>query len=679
MVTKGDVPTGENRVVARIDLSEAYAAVRRRGKALRRRRIISSVLAGVVLAAVFTVVGVYYVSTIPLPDALSLPATTTVYYSDGRTVMARLGSQNRMFVDSRTLPAYVAAAVVAAEDPGYWRNSTTLISRQYARAATGVDDSTIAGEARLIVMSLKLEDSYSKVKILDFYLNTVYFGRGAYGIEAAAQAYFGKRAAALTKAEAIVLAGVIAAPGDGRFDPTVDLLTARKRFAGIAGQMVAASALDESEAQSLAVPRVLAYDPASHESDLDRPTGLVVAQVLAELRQAEPFRGKPAGFIENGGYTIVTTVDARAQDLLERTASEAVGGSVMAGQPDNLQAAAVVVQPGTGRVLAYFGGSNGTGADYAGLYYAASGRAVGFGAHPPGQTVDVYTLAAALSARISVRSMWSSPESKDFPASGRTADNPVRDFGGAACQPRCSLADATTSSLNVPYYSLTQKIGAASVIDMARAAGIDAMWVPASATAPRERVDLRGRSGAAVTPTPFGNDMALGDYPVTVVDQANAMATFAAGGRRADVHFVDRVSRNLDTVVATRPASPRQVLDPAAVNDLTWTLAQNPAGQLPDGWASASKTGTGPLRTSQVETAHAWLIGYTPNLAMAVWVGNQDMEFPLRDSLGTRVIGSGLPADIYRRFVPAAQQTLGLPKTGFPEPSFGGDAGAGDG
>src|ERR1700716_4046415 len=112
MVLSGDDPTGGRPVVPRIDLSEAYAAVRRRGKALRRRRIISSVLAGVVLAAVFTVVGVYYVSTLPLPDALSLPATTTVYYSDGRTVMARLGSQNRMFVDSRTLPAYLAAAVV---------------------------------------------------------------------------------------------------------------------------------------------------------------------------------------------------------------------------------------------------------------------------------------------------------------------------------------------------------------------------------------------------------------------------------------------------------------------------------------------------------------------------------------------------------------------------------------
>jgi membrane peptidoglycan carboxypeptidase len=679
MVLRGDDPTGERPVVPRIDLSEAYAAVRRRSKALRRRRIISSVLAAVVLAGVFSVVGVYYVSTIPLPDALSLPATTTVFYSDGRTVMARLGSQNRILVDIASLPDFVPAAVVAAEDPGYWFDSTTLISRQYARVATGVDSGTTAGEARLLVMSLKLEDSYNKQQILDFYLNTVYFGRGAYGIEAASRAYFSKKAAELTKPEAIVLAGLIASPGDGRFDPTVDLMTARQRFAKIAEQMVVSAAMTQAEAQGLQLPQVDAYDPTALESDLDRPTGLVVAQVLAELRQTDQFRGKPTGFIENGGYAIVTTIDVRAQRLLEQTADETVKGSLMNGQPKNLQAAAVVVQPGTGRVLAYFGGHDGTGADYAGWYYAASGKAAGFGAHPPGQTFDVYTLAAALDAGISVKSMWNSPEAKEFPASGRLAGNPVRDLGGLPCQPKCSLADATTSSLNVPYYSLTEKLRAGAVIEMARDAGIDAMWVPQSATTQRQRVELRDQPGAAVSPTPLGTDVSLGEYPVTVLDQANAMATFAAGGSRANAHFVQRVSKDFSTVVSEQRMDPKQVLSKPAVNDLTWTLAQNPSGQLPDGLASATKIGVGLLRTSQVETAHAWMVGYTPNLAMAVWIGNQETEFPLRDSAGGRVTGAGLPAEIYRAFMPAAHATLGLAKTPFADPSFGGNAIAGDG
>jgi membrane peptidoglycan carboxypeptidase len=487
-------------------------------------------------------------------------------------------------------------------------------------------------------------------------------------------------------------------------------MNARRRFAEIAEQMVVSGALKDPEARSLTLPRVLVYDPAAFESDLDRPTGLVVAQVLAELRQTDQFRGKPAGFIENGGYNIVTTLDVRAQAPLEQIADETVRGSLMDGQPNNLQAAAVVVEPGTGRVLAYYGGHDGTGADYAGSYYAADGKAAGFGAHPPGQTFDVYTLAAALDAGISVKSVWNSPEAKQFP--DRPADSPVRDFAGAPCQPRCSLVEATTASLNVPYYALAEKLRPATVIEMARDAGIDAMWVPDSvkprpatspdsakprpatspdsvkpppATSPdsasteRRRVPLRDQPGSAVSPTPFGTDVALGDYPVTVLDQANAMATFAAGGRRAEVHFVQRVRKDSATLIGPRVGPGVQVLNAAAVKDLTWTLAQDPSGQLSDGRASATKTGVGLLRTSQVETAHAWIVGYTANLAMAVWIGNQETEFPLRDSEGARVTGAGLPAQIYRAFMPAAHEALGLPKSAFADPPFGGSAGAGDG
>jgi membrane peptidoglycan carboxypeptidase len=443
--------------------------------------------------------------------------------------------------------------------------------------------------------------------------------------------------------------------------------------------MVVLGAISQSEADLLQVPRVNAYDPTLHESDLDRPTGLAVLQVLAELRQTDAFRGKPPGYIENGGYSIVTTIDASAQALLERVADETVAGSLMDGQPDNLQAAAVVVEPGTGRVLAYFGGHDGTGADYAGWYHAPSGRAAGYGAHPPGQTFGVYALAAALAAGISVRSRWDSPEVKQFPASGRLAANPVRDLARPPCQPACSLVDATTASLNVPFFALTERLGAASVIDMAHAAGIDAMWVPESAQANRQRVDLRDHAGHSVSPRPFGTEVGLGDYPVTVLDQANAMATFAAGGRREKAHFVRRVAKDLAGVYAEAgPSNASPVLGRAAVNDLTWTLARSPAGRLSGGRACATKTGVARLRTSAVETAHAWIVGYTANLAMAVWIGNEEIELPLKDRQGARVTGDDLPAEIYRTFMSTAHDVLRLPTVGFEAPSFGGDASAGD-
>jgi membrane peptidoglycan carboxypeptidase len=674
------IRTGEWPVV-KIDLSEAYANVRRRATTLRRRRIISAVMAAVVFAGLATVLGVYYVSAIPLPDQLAMPVTTTVYYSDGTTVMARLGSQRRTIVPASTLPPYVPEAVVAAEDPAYWLGSGTLISRQYARAANAVrgggGSDSPAAQARLLVMSWKLEDTYSKDEILEFYLNTVYFGRGSYGIEAAAQSYFGIRAANLSVAQAILLAGVIESPGDGRFDPSVNFTSASAKFAAVAQRMVSLGSIDQLTASRLVMPRVHRYDPARFASALDEPTGLVVTQVLAELRDTDPFRDKAPGYLEDGGFAIVTTVDARAQALLEETIDGTVPSSLMAGQPRNLQAAAVVVEPGTGRVLAYFGGSDGAGADYAGTYRTPDGEIAGFGAHPPAQTFGAFVLAAALENDISVESRWDAPSVREYPASGRDVTNPVRDVIESPCQPACSLIEATTASLTIPFYSVTERVGAAAVIDQARAAGIDAMWTPGSAAGPGQRYGLTGPSATELTPEPFGSDVALGVYPVTVLNQANAMATFAAGGRRGTAHFVERVGKDFSTVYSARPGS-SAALSRATVADLTWVLSQNPAGQLSDDRPSASLSGSARLGASALDMAHAWQVGYTGNLAMAVWVGNRDSELPLRDKLGNRIIGTGLPAEIYRTFLGPVHGRLGLPAVEFPEPVFHGDATAGD-
>lgn len=669
--------TGEWPVFVRIDLSEAYANVRRRGRQLRRRRIISGVVAAIVMAGLFTVVGYYYVNAIPLPDGLRLPATTTVYYSDGETVLARLGSQNRTLVRIQSLPEHIGNAVVAAEDPAFWFDSATLLSRQYARAATGLDNGSPAGQARLLVMTWKLEDTYTKEQILEFYLNTVYFGRGAYGIEAAARAYFGKHAASLTVAESIVLAGMIESPGDGRYDPTVDATGAAVRFATVAQRMVTLGALTEEQAANLRLPAVKPYDVTLFQSGLDRPTGLVVAHVLAELRAAPPFRDQPPHYLEEGGFRIVTTIDPRAQALLEHAADGTAPGSLMDGQPGNLRAAAVVVEPGTGRVLAYYGGPDGTGADFAGTYVAESGAA-GYGAHPPGQTFTVYTLAAALQAGISVRSMWDSPRQKAFPEGGRGADNPIRDYYAAPCQPRCSLAEAAQASLDVPFFAVTERIGPARVIDTAHALGIGAMWVPESPESERQRYDLTEDGGARLAPHPFGSGVGVGDYPVTVLDQASAMATLAAGGMRAQTHFVREVTKDTATVYREDLGQTERVLDAAVAADVTWALRQSPHGELPDGEHAAVQIGVGRLRDTAIETAHAWTVGYTSELAMAVWIGNEEIEFPLKDKFGARVTGDTLPLQLYRQVMAGVADALGLPEPTFPPPSFVGDEGAGD-
>ncbi len=676
------IRTGEWPVL-KIDLSEAYANVRKRAARLRRRRIISAVVAGVVLAGLGTVVGTYYVSGIPLPSQLNLPVTTTIYYGDGTTVLAQLGSQRRTIVPAASLPQYVARAVIAAEDPRYWVTSGTLISRQYARAATIAEGGSLSGttaEAKLLVLTWKLEDTYSKEEILEFYLNTVYFGRGSYGIEEAARGYFGVGAAQLTLPQAIVLAGVIESPGDGRFDPSVDPVTASTKFATVAQSMVSMGAIEEQAVRGLRVPTVKPYDPTQYATDLDGPIGLVVAQALAELRLSEAFRDKSASYLVDGGYKIVTTIDPELQELVEGIVDETRQGSLLAPQPRSTRAAAVVVEPGTGRVLAYFGGSNGTGADYAGTRPTADGGVAGFGYHPPAQTMLPYTLVAALRDGISVQSRWDSPATKEFPDSGHTVVNPVRDVTPVPplCLPACTLAEAAVVPLSIPFYSVTERVGAAAVIDAARDAGVAAMWAPGTAGSGPVRYDLGSRRAEALVPDPFTADVTLGAYPITVLDQATGMATLAAGGRRATTHFVSRVEKGGVTYYE-EPSGTTRAIEPEVAADVTAVLATHPQAELPGGtWSSAGMPGTALLAGSALEAAHAWYVGYTPALAVAVWVGNQEVEFPLRDAVGNRISGETLPARIYRDVMAGALQLLDASPEPFPPAAQLGDPSVGD-
>ncbi|MGE5830692.1 MAG: transglycosylase domain-containing protein [Micromonosporaceae bacterium] len=659
------------------EYGDQYAPAPRRGRLrrlLRRKKLMAAIGALVILGGGALVASGYY-SSIAVPDSLALPETTTVYYADGKTVMATLGRQRREIVDVTTLPDQVTGAVVAAEDPGFWSGSRTNIARQYVRLAANITDSSTLTRIRVAIMAGKLEDKYSKTDILSFYLNAIYFGRGTYGIGAASQAYFGKPAESLTAAEAIVLAGVIRSPEDGAYDPTVNAAGAQQRFETVKSDMARLGrGLDAASAAGLTMPTVLPYDPKAVTTGMEKPTGLVVQHALSELRQTPQFKGKPKGFIENGGFSIVTTVNPLAQALLEKTADETVTDSAMFGQPDNLQAAASVVEPGTGRVLAYFGGHNGNGSDFAGWYYDEDGQPAGYGAHQPGGTFEVYALAAALKDGISIKSYWNARSPQEFPESGRTGKGAVRNRSTAKCQPACNLVDATVAGLDTVYFGLTETVGAAAVLEMARAAGVNDMWAFETDNQ-KVRIDLAGLGNVAdVVPLKFANEIGLGQYPVTVLDQANSMATFSAGGLRAQAHFVREVRRKATVVYSERlpAAGDPRVLSQAALDDLTYVLSQTSAGKL-SGRSSASRIGTWLLGSSTTETAHAWIVGYTGNLAMAVWVGNKADEKALRNKAGQLVLGSGLPATIYRAFMTAAHTQLNLKKVTFAPPRYVGD------
>jgi membrane peptidoglycan carboxypeptidase len=155
------------------------------------------------------------------------------------------------------------------------------------------------------------------------------------------------------------------------------------------------------------------------------------------------------------------------------------------------------------------------------------------------------------------------------------------------------------------------------------------------------------------------------------------MATLAAGGLRATTHFVARVEKD-HAAYYPEPTGTVRALEAGVVADVTAVLAAQPDGQIPGGPPTAGVAGTALIAGSALDAAHAWYVGYTPALAVAVWVGNQEVEFPLRDAVGKRITGETLPAEIYRAIVSGATGVLDPPAAQFLPPANLGDASVGD-
>lgn len=218
----------------------------------------------IMLAGAGVVGFTYYSTNVVMPEELPLPLSTTVYAKDGKTTLAKLGSENRTFVTINQIPEYVQHAVAAAEDRNFYRHSgvdykgivraawnnvsngdkqgASTITQQYARNAfENLKDDTYGRKVKEAILASKLNDAYSKPEIMQHYLNVIYFGRGAYGIEAAAQTYFGKPAIKLTPAEGAVTAALIKQPvaSDTHqgYDPAVNPTDAKTRWDYVIGGM----------------------------------------------------------------------------------------------------------------------------------------------------------------------------------------------------------------------------------------------------------------------------------------------------------------------------------------------------------------------------------------------------------------------------------------------------------
>jgi membrane peptidoglycan carboxypeptidase len=578
-----------------------------------------------------------YIASVVLPAAPLTPQASTLYYRDGRTILGRVGVTDHSDVPLSAVPLSVRRAVLSAEDRTYYEHSAvslrgvlrasvadvngdeqgaSTITQQYARTAYLAQSFSVGRKAKEFAYAVKLERRYTKNEILERYLNLIYFGRGAYGIAAAAHAYFGIAPQQLTAAQGAVLAAVIKDPRN--YDPAVDERAARSRWNWIIAGEVAQHWLSKADAAALRYPDVLAR--SAQTEAMSGPNGLVMDQVERELNA----HGISSQDLHTKGLTVVTTLDPVAQ----QAALTLVPAAVKA-QPNGLHAALVALDPSNGAVRAYYGGDHGTG-----FFDDAEAP------RPPASTFKPIVLAVGMQHGVSYLSRWDGSSPQIFPDRNGTLLNNRQDL---QC-PNCTLEEAMVQSLNTPYYALAQQFGAAQVRAMALKLGVSASYqgVPSM-------VDLKGDPWPGRTRA----DIAIGRYPVSPADVASVYATFAAGGVRSTRYFVQSVTAADGVTLLTAKPERTAALDPKIVADVSTVLQSVVAkdGSVP-GRPAAGKTGTqqwGNTRDNQ----DAWMAGYTPQLATAVWMG-RSVPGPIKDASGNPIAGDTVPMQLWREFLQSA-------------------------
>ncbi|HEV7418992.1 MAG TPA: transglycosylase domain-containing protein, partial [Mycobacterium sp.] len=390
-------------------------------------------------------------------------------------------------------------------------------------------------------------------------------------------------------------------------------------------------------------PPTVSADQARAQNQTTGPNGLIERQVTKELMDLFNIDEQT---LNTEGLQVTTTIDPKAQ----KSAEDAVA-KYMDGQDPDMRTAVASVDPKTGGVKAYYGGSDANGFDF-----AQAGL-------PTGSSFKVFALVAALQQGIG---LGYQVDSSPVEVNGIKITN----VDGEGCG-TCNIAEALKQSLNTSYYRLMLKLknGPQDVADAAHAAGVAASFPGVEHTLSED-----GKGG------PPNNGVVLGQYQTRVIDMASAYATLADSGIYHRPHFVQKVVSSDGQVLfdaSQQGDSGEQKIDKAVADNVTAAM-QPIAGysrghNLAGGRPSAAKTGTNQLGDTD-NNRDAWMVGYTPSLSTAVWVGTTEGTKPLENKSGASVYGSGLPSDIWKSTMDGALK--GTDNETFPKPTeIGGYAG----
>ena len=608
----------------------------RRGRTGARRWLPSwRQLLSLVVLGLVAVVGTFAIlvarTDVPAANDVATAQTTIVYWNDGQHELGRLGDANRVSVPLDQVPLVMQHAVLAAEDRGFyqeggfspsgigraiWNNVSggslqggSTITQQYAKNAFLTQERTFSRKVQELILAVKLDTSVSKDQILGDYLNTIYWGRGAYGIASASTQYFGRPVSKLDLGQSAALAAIIRSPGGYSPDSNLDRL--KGRWAYVLDGMVSEGWITPAQRAAAVFPKFVPRKPANK-------FGGTNGYLLDAVRQALVQHGFTEDDINRGGLRVISTFDLNAQDAAVQAVKDKGPTKGTAG----LRIGLAAVKPGTGEVVAMYGG-----ADFLTNQVNNATQALG----QAGSTFKPFTLAAALEQGVSLDSMWNG--NNGVVVEGKPVVNYANESLG-----QISLLTGTEQSVNSVYVALTSQIGPANVVDAAVRAGI-----------PDSTAGLH----------PVVLNVTLGVASPHVIDLADAYATFANRGQQVAPTVLKEVRGANGGVLLALDPTPKQAFTPDIADTVNFALQKvvtdgTGKAALALGRPAAGKTGT------TNDNKSALFAGYTPQLAAAVMLvkdGKDGNPVSMSGVGGLRTVtGGSFPARIWTAFMRGALQ-----------------------
>ncbi|MCT7352583.1 transglycosylase domain-containing protein [Streptomyces sp. 15-116A] len=644
-----------------------------------------SVLAGAVLAGIaLPAVGALGLaakgsveSFDELPANLKTPPLsqrTTILDAQGGQI-ATVYSRNRTVVELKDISPYMQKAIVAIEDSRFYQHGAvdlkgvlralnrnaqeggvaegaSTLTQQYVKnvfVEEAGDDPTKVAEAtqqtlgrkiRELKYAIQVEEELGKKKILENYLNITFFGQQAYGVEAAAQRYFSKSAEDLNLQESALLAGIVQSPS--RYDPVNDEAEAKKRRNVVLQRMAEVGDISQEEADKAAkTPLGLKVNKPQNGCITAVKGAGFFCDYVREVFLNDPVFGKTkearAKIWNRGGLTIRTTMDPQAQESVQQSVKDHVN------QSDDVATAATIVEPGTGKILA-MGQSRPYGIDTKNnetTINLSVDAAMGGGAgYQPGSTFKPIVAAAALENGVPPTKTYAAPYKMDYPSPVQACDGKVWNEKGVPVENEnesevgpYGMKEATAKSVNTYYIELISEIGICPVTEMAKKMGV-------------ERAD-----GGKMAQAP---SIALGTQEMSPLTMAAGYATFASRGMYCTPIAIESISQRIGnkqkSLQVPKSTCSRAMSEQTAdtVNTLLKGVVEDGTGRQAglDDRASAGKTGTTDERYA------AWFVGYTPNMAGAVWVGDpahkrKMINITIGGQWHAKVFGGAVPGPIW--------------------------------